>query len=228
MDYAAVLTELESLGTAQNRKVYARHGVAGPMFGVSFAHLGALAKRLKTNHPLAVALWASGNHDARLLATMVADRERLERATARRWCKQLSNYVLTDGFAKLVSRSASARPLAAEWIESASEWVGAAGWTVVALLAMREEADVERWLESLVPRIARGIHRAKNRTRYAMNNALIAIGVRNARLRKLALAAAREIGPVEVDHGQTSCQTPDAASYIRKTVAHRKRKAAKR
>jgi hypothetical protein len=56
-----------------------------------------------------------------------------------------------------------------------------------------------------------------------MNMALIAIGVRSAGLRKLALAAAKRIGKVEVDHGDTSCKTPDAAAYIAKTVDHRRR-----
>jgi len=35
------------------------------------------------------------------------------------------------------------------------------------------------------------------------------------------LAAAKRIGKVEVDHGETSCKTPDASTYIRKAVARR-------
>ena len=62
----------------------------------------------------------------------------------------------------------------------------------------------------------------------AMNNALIAIGIRNARLEKLAIAAARRIGKVEVDHGETSCKTNDAEAYIKKTKEHRKTKAKKK
>ena len=54
-----------------------------------------------------------------------------------------------------------------------------------------------------------------------MNNALIAIGGRNAKLKKLALAAAKKIGKVEVDHGDTSCKTPDAAAYINKMWARK-------
>ena len=61
-----------------------------------------------------------------------------------------------------------------------------------------------------------------------MNNALISIGVRNPKLQKSATAAAVRIGTVEVDHGETSCKTPEAVSYIKKTVAHNKKKAAKK
>ena len=60
-----------------------------------------------------------------------------------------------------------------------------------------------------------------------MNNALIAFGVRNPALEKKAMAVAQAIGKVEVDHGDTSCQTPDAAAYIKKTLERRRQKAVK-
>jgi hypothetical protein len=55
-----------------------------------------------------------------------------------------------------------------------------------------------------------------------MNSALIAVGIRNERLQERALAAAARIGTVEVDHGETSCTTPDAAGYIKKTMERRR------
>ena len=69
------------------------------------------------------------------------------------------------------------------------------------------------------------IHTRKNRVKDAMNNALIAIGIRNGELEAAALAAAARIGKVEVDHGQTGCKTPDAADYIRRTLTRREQKA---
>ena len=57
---------------------------------------------------------------------------------------------------------------------------------------------------------------AKNRKKEAMNSALIAIGGRNSTLGRVALAAAKRIGPISVDHGETSCKTPDAVSYIKR------------
>ena len=67
------MQQLEEMGTAQNRKVYARHGVGEEMFGVSFANQNKLAKAIKRDQALALELWATANHDARILATMVAD-----------------------------------------------------------------------------------------------------------------------------------------------------------
>lgn len=49
-----------------------------------------------------------------------------------------------------------------------------------------------------------------------MNRALIAIGIRNEDLEQTAIEIAREIGKVHVDHGATSCKTPDAEPYIKK------------
>ena len=57
-----------------------------------------------------------------------------------------------------------------------------------------------------------------------MNSALIAIGIRNSALESKALSAAKKIGKVDVDHGETSCKTPDAAKYIRKTVERKKQR----
>ena len=73
VELAQLLHEMESLGTAQNRKIYARHGVAGGQYGLSFANLKKLQKRTKKDHALSLALWETANHDCRILATMVAD-----------------------------------------------------------------------------------------------------------------------------------------------------------
>ena len=84
---------------------------------------------------------------------------------------------------------------------------------------------VGHFVQGFVPAIvAREIHTRPNRTRHSMNNALIALGVRNAKLEKKARTAAKKIGRVDVDHGETSCRTPDADSYMTKTLAHQKKR----
>ncbi len=72
--------------------------------------------------------------------------------------------------------------------------------------------------------IEREVHGRPNRVRYSMNSALIAIGMRNATLERRAIAAARRIGKVEVDHGETGCKTPDPIPYIQRAKARRKAK----
>lgn len=61
MTLEETLQQLEMYGTSQNRKVYKRHGVNDPMYGVSYADLGKLKKRIERHHGLAVQLWKTGN-----------------------------------------------------------------------------------------------------------------------------------------------------------------------
>ena len=222
-----VLNELEALGSEQTRKTYQRHGVIGKQFGVSFASLGKLQKKIKTDHRLAQKLWASGIHDAQILATMIADPLQMSPREIEKWSKRLSNYVLTDALAGLVSKSPSAREMAASWTNSKDEWLASAGWQILSGLALRDESLPDSFFQPYLETIGIDIHKRKNRVRHAMNGALIGIGSRNSKLEKQALALAAKIGKVEVDHGETGCKTPDAAAYIRKTVAHKKAKAAK-
>lgn len=224
MTFGEVMARLEEMGTDQNRKVYSRHGVPEPMFGVSFADLETIAREAGVDQPLAERLWASGNHDAQMLATRVADPGRFGRRDLDLWARALDSYVLTDAFSTLASRTAHARAKADAWMRARGEWKGQAGWNLVAYLALHDDAVEDAYFIERLERIEADIHTRPNRVRHAMNGALIAIGLRSPELEKLAVAAARRIGPVEVDHGATNCSTPDAAAYIAKA----KKRAARR
>ncbi len=223
MNKQQAMARLAACGTAQNRKVYARHGVRGEAYGVSYANLGKLAREIGVDHGLAEELWQTGNHDARVLATMIADPQAVTASLADKWLADVDNSVLTDALAKLTARSAAAEECMRRWATSADEWRGAAGWTVLGAIVERQpEAELEGCLRA----IEATIHRAKNRVRYAMNNALIGIGLRGKALQAKAIAVARRIGKVEVDHGETGCKTPDAIAYIQKAAAYRTSKGA--
>lgn len=213
---------LKSLGTAQNVKIYKRHGVSGKQFGVSFANLKSLVKQIKKDHALALKLWSTANHDARMLATMIADPEAFDLKALEAWVKDLDNYVISDSFSGMVARTPHAQKLMTRWTKSNQEWIGRAGWQLLAHMSMNDGQLTTGLLEDYLKVIEAGIHKRKNKTRDAMNSALIAIGIRNKTLEKKAVATARRIGKVEVDHGETSCKTPDAVEYIRKTLERKK------
>lgn len=222
MTLSQALTALRKAGTAQNRKVYERHGVLGEQFGVSFAELGKLKKQIGTAHELAKKLWATGNHDARVLATMVADPAAATSRDLDAWARDLDSYVIADALASFVMKTGRARRKYEAWRNRKAEFTSACGWNLLAGLALDEDAELEaKWLRTQLSMIAKEIHDRPNRVRHSMNQALIGIGVRGGAMEKAALAAAKKIGKVEVDHGQTSCKTPDAAAYIAKTLAHR-------
>lgn len=221
MTYQQTMTALKSCGTAQNRKVYARHGVGEKMYGVSFANLNRLKKQIKRDQALAIRLWNSGNHDARILATMIADPAQMTAKLIESWKKDLDNSVVAGSFATFVSTTAFARTCMEKWTKSDGEWIGSAGWLLLAQMAMDGDGLADGCFERYLSVIEARIHTAKNRTREAMNSALIAIGIRNAVLEEKAIASARRIGKVEVDHGETNCKTPDAEAHILKTWARK-------
>jgi len=224
MTLKQALAALKSAGTAQNRKIYGNHGVASEMYGVSFAELGKLKKRIKRDHALALGLWATGNHDARVLACMVADADAFSSRELDAMARELGDYVLTDAFSSMVARGKHRLRKAEAWSKRKGEWVGAAGWNLVASQANHDTSLTDAWCRAKLKEIETGIAGAGNRVRHSMNQVLICIGVRNPKLEKAALAAAKRIGEIEVDHGPTSCTTPDAAAYIAKTLAYRAKK----
>mgnify|MGYP001175496057 CR=1 FL=1 len=220
MTLAATMHELERAGSAQTRKTYARHGATGPMFGVSFAALKLLRKRIGVDHELACALWDTGNLDARNLAVKIADPARMSSAELDRWAREAGAPRMCGGYvAMLAAEGPHAAEKAAQWLAGDAP-VRPLGWSLLAQLAQRDETMPDAWFKERLAEIERTIHTVANGEREAMNLAIIAIGCRNAALRKAATAAAKRIGEVEVDHGDTACETPDAATYIDKAWAH--------
>ncbi|MFP2909661.1 DNA alkylation repair protein [Pyxidicoccus sp. 3LFB2] len=222
MDLQETMRELESLGSEQTRKTLLRHGAPEPLFGVKLGDLEKLRKRIKTNAGLAEALWDTGNADARMLATMVADAAAMSWEHLDAWARALNWHSLVDVFTNNVAlRSPHARKAVETWASLPGEMQGRAGWQLLAALATKTEQLADDELSTWLPRIEQGIHSAQNRVRESMNSALIAIGGRGGALRDTALEVAKRIGKVEVDHGDTACETPDAAEYIERIVARR-------
>ena len=221
MTLAQAMSALEQAGSAQARKTYARHGATGPMFGVSFAVLKELTKRIGVDHELALALWDTQNLDARNLAVKVVDPARMGSADLDRWARESTASPTWGGYVGMVAAEGPhARKKAERWLAAKAENVRCAGWSLVAHLAQRDEETADSFFEPLLVEIERGIHDAPNRERGGMNLALIAIGCRRAALRKAAVTAAKRIGAVEIDHGDTACKTPDAAATIEKTWSY--------
>jgi 3-methyladenine DNA glycosylase AlkD len=193
MALAEVMSALEKAGSAQTRKTYARHGAAEPMFGVSFATLKALLKRIGVDHELAMALWDTGNFDARNLAYKIADPARMTPADLDRWAGAPGARMCTGYVACLTVEGPHGRARAEAWLASPGAELRSVGWSLVGALAMRDEHLPDAWLAARLAEIEKGIHAAPNAEREAMNMAGISIGCRSAALRKAA-AAAKRIG----------------------------------
>jgi 3-methyladenine DNA glycosylase AlkD len=229
MDPRTVLAELEAAGTERNRAIYARHGAGENQYGVAFKDLRAFAKRIGHDQALARSLWSTGNTDARCLACLVAEPAKMDEEELDAWLSGIAYYTLVDVFvAEVASQVPGLRPRMERWVRSARDWTAQAGWDLAGILAARDPDLPDRFFLDLLSKIEHEIGPAGNRTRHAMNGALIAIGLRNEELREAAVDAAARIGTVVVDHGETGCVTPAAIPYIEKTLAYREAQAAKR
>jgi hypothetical protein len=214
------MAKLEKAGNEQRRKIYQRHGYKGPLFGVSFADLGALTKAHKGDHALAVALWKSGNAEARILATMIADPQQVSAELADEWAKQAGFRTLAGYVGCLAAQSEGGIALGRKWTTSDDDMVRTAGYGALMELLKRDGALTDAECEDHIQRIEKEVHTASNWSRYGMMFALIGFGTYRPALTQKAIAAAKRIGRVEFDPGETDCKLPDAVPYIRKAAAH--------
>ena len=219
------MATLREMGTAQNVKIYRRHGAGDKLFGVSFANLNKLKKQIGMDHQLAERLWRTGNTDAQTLALMIADPNALTAGEADAWLKDIQYSLLADMLAGLIARSSLAPSKLKKWTRSRQETIRVCGYSLLAsMLKDTPELLSDDLCRQYIDTIERQIHQSANLARHAMNTGLIAIGIYKLDLRDDAIAAARRIGKVDVDHGQTSCKTPDAESYINKAAARQSKR----
>src|SRR5688572_20035835 len=147
MTLAETMSALEKAGSAQARKTYARHGAAEPMFGVSFATLKTLLKRIGVDHELALALWDTGNFDARNLAMKIADPAQMTPKVLDRWAKELSASMGKGYVAYLTVEGPHAAGRADAWLAAKDEGTRATGWCLVGAMAMCDERTPDAWFE---------------------------------------------------------------------------------
>ena len=114
-------------------------------------------------HDLALALWSTGNHDARVLSTMIADPARATAKLIDAWSRDLDCYQLTDALATFVALTRHAARRLDRWTKSKNEWIGRAGWKLV--VARTQSADPDAFFVPFVARIDGEVDTAPNRVR---------------------------------------------------------------
>lgn len=211
---------LESKGSEQTRKTFRRHGAPESMFGVKVGDLKPIAKQIKGDQALAMQLYATGNSDAMYLAGLVANGAKMKRSDLDRWARDATWHMISGCAVPWVaSEHPDAIEIALKWIDSPKEEIAVAGWATLSSVVSVRKDDVLpiKQLDALLARVVKTIHSSPNRVRYTMNNFVICCGTYVAPLADKAMAAAKKIGRVDVDMGETDCQVPDAAAYIVKS-----------
>ncbi len=192
---AAILADLRAMGSERDRAGMARYGInVDHAFGVSIYELRKVARRLGTDHDLALALWATGNHEARLLACFVDDPARVSEGQLEAWAGDFDSWDICDqATTSLFDQTKHAWPKAVEWAGRDEPWVKRAGFAMMAGLAVHDASATDRMFRRLLPVIARGATDDRNYVKKAVNWALRNIGKRNRTLNAAAIARAETI-----------------------------------
>lgn len=210
---------LEKMGTEQTRKTFRAHGSPKDFFGVKIGDMKTLVKIIKKDHNLSMALFRTGNGDAQYLAGLIADEKAISKAELQEWVETAAWHMVGEYTVPwIAAESKFGFELGKQWILSSEASIASSGWvclTCVAALQPDTQLDLA-FYESCLKKITETIHEQPNRVKYCMNNFIIGIGGSIVSLTGKARDAAKLIGKVNVDVGDTSCKIPDAISYINK------------
>jgi len=188
-----ILAQLKSLGDDARRKHNIKVGAPDNQFGVKLGDIRVIAKKIKTDHELALKLWDTGNVEAQLLATLVIKPKslsagELDKLTRSTTCAQVADWLN----AYVVAQHPEKEALREKWMKAKDRWAARAGWNLTASRINKGTADFD--LTELLDHIEKELPKAKPEVQWTMNNTLGAIGIHAPKLRKRAIAIGEKIG----------------------------------
>jgi 3-methyladenine DNA glycosylase AlkD len=173
----------------------ARYGLpTDKAFGLSVATLKSYAKTLGRNHDLAVALWQTGWTDARMLAALVGEPDRVTPAEMDAWCRDFDSWGIVDTVCfTLWDRSPHAWPKAKQWVTRKPEFEKRAGFVLMACLAAHDKQAADGAFLPLLPLIEKGAVDERNFVKKGVSWALRHIGHRSKKLHAAAIKTATRL-----------------------------------
>lgn len=188
------LDELRAAADPARKPGMARVGIAvDRALGVPVPSIRAIARRAGTDHGLARALWATGVHEARFLATLVADPGAMTEAEMDRWARDLDSWDVGDAAADLFVRTPARDATIRRWARDEAPYVKRTAFAMIARRAVSDRAASDAAFRRYLPTIRRAARDDRNEVRKAVSWALRQVGKRNAALHADAIAAAERI-----------------------------------
>jgi 3-methyladenine DNA glycosylase AlkD len=203
MTVKEILAHFKSRGDDARRKHNTKQGAGENQFGVKMGDIRALAKKLKTNHALALELWDTGNVEAQFLATLIIKPKSLSAAELDRLTRTVAFSEVADWLnAYVVKDHPEKDALREKWMnekvsapgkdKNGSRWAARAGWNLTASRINKAADGLD--LPALLDRIESEMPGAAPEVQWTMNNTLAAIGIHHPKLRKRAIAIGEKIG----------------------------------
>lgn len=199
MPYQEVITQLRGLANPENVAGMARFGISSAnTLGISVATLRQIAKDHRRDHDLALQLWQSGTHEARILATLVDDPKQVTEAQMESWVADIDSWDICDGVcANLFEKTTFAYRKVEEWCIRDEEFVKRAGFVLIARIASADKKALDDRIEPFFAFIEAGAFDERNFVRKAVNWALRQIGKRNLALNAKAITIAERIATLD-------------------------------
>jgi 3-methyladenine DNA glycosylase AlkD len=194
-----VLDKLQSMAQPQYLERMAKYGMAVEQrLGVSVPDMRKLAKEIGKDHKLALDLWRTGIAEARIVAAMVGDPDKLTEEQMEDWVKGINSWDVCDQVCmNLFEKNKLSWKKIVDWSEREEEFVKRTAFSLIACLAWHDKkASDEKFIE-LFPVIIRGAMDERNFVKKAVNWALRNIGKRNLKLNRAAINTAREIQRID-------------------------------
>lgn len=206
-----ILKQLEAWGDPKAKAMYARHGAGENQFGVNLAKLRALAKQIKANHPLALELWATGNVDARLLATLLMKPKELSADELDAMMQDVSYYKIADWLVtNVVRKTKHGDAMRQRWRDSKKDCVARAGWSLMTDKVIEDGSVAEATLGV----IEKKMKQAPFRTQESMNYCLVRIGADYPEHRQRAIDIGNKLEVLKDYPVPKGCTSPFAPVWI--------------
>ncbi len=195
----AVVAEIRALGSEKNRAGMVRYGInTSRAFGVSMTALAPIARRHRRDHELALALWRTGWHEARILATLIDDPKAVTPEQMDRWAADFDSWDLCDqACMKLFARTHFAAEKVRAWAADEREFVRRAAFALIAGCTVRAKNVPDRIFLDFLPIIETHATDERNFVKKAVNWALRQIGKHSLALHGPALVAAERLAASE-------------------------------
>lgn len=192
---AELVAELRAHANPENVAGMARYGInPDGTLGVSMPTIRDLAKPYRGQHEVAMCLWASGIHEARIMAALVEDPAQVSRAQMDEWVRDVDSWDVCDQLAiKLIRRTDHAWDAATDWAAAQHSFTKRAAFSLMLTLAVHEKSEPDERFIELLGLIEREANDERNEVKKSVNWALRQIGKRNAALRERAIASAERI-----------------------------------
>lgn len=221
MDVKEVLSTLESHGNDARRKHNAKAGAPDNQFGTPMGEIRALAKKIKSDHTLALRLWKTGNVEAQLLATLIMNPQELSEAEVDGLVRSVAFAYVADWLlGYVVSKHPASETLRRKWMEDKDPWAARAGWGLTASRVANGAEGLDP--DNLLDRIEEDMPKASPHVQWTMNTTLATIGIHNAACRARAIAIGEKIGLYRDWPVSKGCTPPFVPVWINEMVRRSK------